>query len=305
MDNKPKSEHKPEHHTHEKNWYDKSYKLLMFIPIILVIISIIYLANSYIQTGDVIERDVSLRGGTTITLNGEVDISALEDKLKQSAPDASFRSLSDLRTGKSLAVVVESSMGSEELKKLLEDALGYSLTADNSSVEFTGATLSGSFYKQLIIALLISFILMSIVIFVMFKSFVPSMAVIFAAFSDITVALAAINLLEIRISAAGIAAFLMLIGYSVDTDILLTTRALKKTEGTLNQRIFGAFKTGITMNLTALAAVLPAFFIVTGLPDSFRQIFLILALGLGADIFNTWLTNAGIIKWYCERKGIK
>jgi preprotein translocase subunit SecF len=97
----------------------------------------------------------------------------------------------------------------------------------------------------------------------------------------------------------------MLIGYSVDTDILLTNRLLKRSEGTTNERIFGAFKTGILMTLTALFAVLPAFFIVSGLPDSFRQIFLILALGLSADIFNTWLTNASIIKWYCEKKGIK
>ena len=61
----------------------------------------------------------------------------------------------------------------------------------------------------------------------------------------------------------------------------------------------------MTMTLTALAAVLPAFFIVTGLPDSFRQIFLILAIGLFADLVNTWLTNASIIKWYCTKKGIQ
>ena len=59
------------------------------------------------------------------------------------------------------------------------------------------------------------------------------------------------------------------------------------------------------MTFTALAAILPAFFIVTGLPDSFRQIFLILAIGLFVDLINTWLTNAGIIKWYCTRKGIQ
>ena len=59
------------------------------------------------------------------------------------------------------------------------------------------------------------------------------------------------------------------------------------------------------MNITALIAVLPAFFVVTGLPDSFRQIFLILALGLIADVLNTWLTNASIIKWYADVKGLK
>jgi preprotein translocase subunit SecF len=59
------------------------------------------------------------------------------------------------------------------------------------------------------------------------------------------------------------------------------------------------------MTSTALLAVLPAFFIVTGLPDSFRQIFLVLSLGLLMDIISTWMTNASIIKWYCENKNIK
>jgi len=134
---------------------------------------------------------------------------------------------------------------------------------------------------------------------------VPSIAVILAAFADIVFALTFVNIFEIKLSAAGIAAFLMLIGYSVDTDILLTTRVLKKSEGSVNERIFGAFKTGIFMTITGLLAVLPAFFVITGLPDSFRQIFLILAVGLSADIVNTWLTNASIIKWYADAKGIK
>ena len=107
-----------------------------------------------------------------------------------------------------------------------------------------------------------------------------------------------------KLSAAGIAAFLMLIGYSVDTDILLTTRALKRFDISLNQRIYSAFKTGILMTITALIAVLPIFFFTTGIPDSFRQIFIILSIGLFADILNTWLTNASLIKWYCERKKI-
>ena len=131
------------------------------------------------------------------------------------------------------------------------------------------------------------------------------MAVILAAFADIIIPLALLDFLGMKISAAGIAAFLMLIGYSVDTDILLTTRVLKKREGTVNHRIYSSFKTGIFMTSTALLAVLPAFFIVTGLPDSFRQIFLILALGLSADIINTWLTNASIIKWYTDAKKLK
>lgn len=292
-------------HPAQRGWYDKWYKPLLFIPVAILLISLIYLGLFYSQNGDLINRDVSLKGGTTVTLIGDIDHVAIEASLKDKIPEVNFRSLSDLRTGKNIALVIESSSQPDEMKATIEEAIGYELTDENSSIEFTGPTLSENFYRQLIIALIISFCLMSLVIFVMFRSFVPSIAVIFAAFSDIVVSLALIDYLGIKLSAAGIAAFLMLIGYSVDTDILLTTRALKKSEGTLNQRIYGAFKTGTFMTTTALFAVLPAFFIVTGLPDSFRQIFLILALGLVADLFNTWLTNASIIKWYCDKKGIK
>jgi len=285
--------------------YDKHYKLLFFIPVLILILSLVYIGIFYSKNGDILYKDVSLSGGTSLTINGNIDQSRIEAPLKEKFPDVSFTSLTDITTGKQIALMVESSASQEELTAEVENILGYSLNDKNSSTEFTGASLGKDFYAQLIKALIISFVLMSIVIFIMFRTFVPTTAVIFAIFADIAMPLALIDFLEIKLSAAGIAAFLMLVGYSVDTDILLTTRALKSREGSVNSRIFKAFKTGSLMTLTALAAVLPAFFIVTGLPDSFRQIFLILAIGLFADLINTWLTNAGIIKWYCKRKGIQ
>ena len=288
----------------EKSWYDRYYKWLLVIPLGLLALSFVYLFLFYQEHGDIMRKDVSLSGGTTITLRGEIERGTLEEKLQQEVPDASVRTITELRTGKLVAVIVESSVNPEELQPALERALGYPLTRDNSTVEFTGSTLSSTFYKQLMIALIFSFILISIVVFFMFRTFIPSFAVIFAVFANIVIPLAIVNSMGIKLSAAGIAAFLMLIGYSVDTDILLTTRVLKKKEGSVNERIYGAFKTGIFMTITGLLSVAPAFFIVTGLPDSFRQIFLVLALGLSTDILNTWLTNASILKWYTEKRGI-
>ena len=301
QENQPKTEYQKKKFDFN---YDKYYKILLLIPVIILIISLVYLGIFYSKNNDFVYKDVSLTGGTSITINGEIDQNQLEPLIEK-FPDTSFTKLEDIASRKEIALVVESSASPEELKAGIESLLGYELNEENSSTEFTGAALSQNFYRQLITALIISFVLMSIVIFILFRTFVPSVAVIFAVFADVMLPLAVIDIFEIKISAAGIAAFLMLIGYSVDTDILLTSRALKSKEGTLNTRIFKAFKTGIFMTLTALAAVLPAFFIVTGLPDSFRQIFLILSIGLFADILNTWLTNASIIKWYCEKKGIQ
>jgi len=291
--------------TKRKDWYDNWYKVLLIAPVLLLILSLGYLGYFFYQHGDIMLKDSSLSGGTTITLIGDIDLAKLESSLKSDFSDISTRKLTDLRTGKAVSSIIESSAKPEELKPAIEKALGYALTEENSTVEFTGPSLSKSFYQQLMFALLISFILMSITIFIIFRTFIPSIAVIFAVLGDIAMPLALIDFLGIKLSAAGIAAFLMLIGYSVDTDILLTTRALRTKGGTVNKRIYRAFRTGTFMTTTALIAILPAFFIVSGLPDSFRQIFFILALGLFADIINTWLTNASIIKWYCESKRIE
>lgn len=129
---------------------------------------------------------------------------------------------------------------------------------------------------------------------------VPSVAVILAAFSDIIITLAVVNLLGIKLSTAGIAAFLMLIGYSVDTDILLSTRVLKRTGGSIYDRTVSAVHTGLTMNATTLAAVLIA--LIFAQSDIIEQIMTILLIGLFADMINTWFQNAGILRWYLERQ---
>ena len=133
------------------------------------------------------------------------------------------------------------------------------------------------------------------------KKSVPAFAVILSAFADIIMTLAVINLVGIELSTAGIVAFLMLIGYSVDTDILLTTRLLRRREG-VNASLFKAFKTGMTMTITSIVAVMTALIAIYSFESVLNQIFTILLIGLGFDMFNTWVTNASIIKWYVGKQ---
>ena len=91
----------------------------------------------------------------------------------------------------------------------------------------------------------------------------------------------------------------MLIGYSVDTDILLTSRVLKSKSGTIFERVRSAMRTGLTMTMTALIAVLVAFTFTTS--DTIRQIMLVLLIGITLDIIHTWLTNASVLRWWAER----
>ena len=144
---------------------------------------------------------------------------------------------------------------------------------------------------------------MAIVVFIAFRTFVPSVAVVLSAFADIVMTAGFMNVIGISLTLNTVAALLMLIGYSVDSDILLTMRTLKR-QGKLEDKLSGAFRTGIIMTSTAIAAV-AAMWVVSwwGQVDTINQIATVLLIGLVFDILNTWLTNAGIIKWYITKKG--
>lgn len=285
------------------DWYNKNYKKLLLIPIILLILSFSQLGYTYYKTGQIIDRDITLTGGTSITIfvEKEININEFSSFLNGKIKEFIIRELSDFQSGKQKAVVVETLSSLEEVKPVLEKFIGHELNNDNSSIESTGSSLGESFYKQLIYAIILSFFLMSLTIFFIFKSKIPSFAVIISAFADIVMTLAVINFIGMKISSAGITAILMLIGYSVDTDIMLTTRLLKRS-GNINYNIKEAFKTGLTMTLTSIIAVLVALIITYSISNVLAQIFTILIIGLIFDIINTWITNVIIMKWYLETK---
>lgn len=287
----------------EKNWYDRHYKKLLFIPGIILIFSVFYLYNFYQENGDFIYKGVSLTGGTSITLlDSNLNIKEIEEGLKEKFPDVETKILSDIRTGKQRGLVIETTSNVSILKEALEEKLGYKLTGENSSIEFSGSTLSGGFYKQLRFAVFISFILMASVVFIIFRTPIRSLSVMLAAFLDIMMTIVVLDILGIHLSIGGIVALLMLIGYSVDVDILLTARVVKNHEGTINQKIWESFKTGITMTLTSIVASAVALIFTFSVSPVLAQMFTVILIGLAFDIMNCWITNASILKWYMEGK---
>lgn len=285
-----------------ESFYTKNYKKLLIIPLIILLISLILVGTKFATTGDLFKKDVTLKGGITATIytNQEINI----EKLKQAIPsDSIIRTLTDFSTGKQLGIIIEvSDIKIEQLENIIEKELNIKLTQENYSVEETGPKLGQAFYRQLILAVLLAFLFMGIVVLITFRTIIPSLAVIQAAVTDIVVTLAIINFLNIEISSAGIVAFLLVIGYSIDTDILLTTRVLKKKGQPLFDRMFSSMKTGLTMTITTLIAITTGFLFTTSFV--IKEMFMIIMIALIIDIFTTYLTNTGLLMLYCKKKNI-
>ena len=283
--------------------YENHYKKLMLLPTLLVILALVQIGIQYATTGDFVHKGISLKGGSTITLAQTLPFSPaeLENRLHAAFPngEVQIRTLSTL--GGKETIVIESNAQSKDavaaLLAFLQQESG--LSPEDYSVEIVNPALGNSFFRQALSALGAAFLLMGIAVLLYFRVLIPSLAVILAAFSDIVVTLAIFNLTGQPLSTAGIAAFLMLIGYSVDTDILLSSRVLKRTDGSVMERIYGAIRTGLTMTGTTLAAVAIGLFVRN---DTVHQIMLIIFIGLFVDMIMTWIQNVGLLRLHLERK---
>jgi len=81
---------------------------------------------------------------------------------------------------------------------------------------------------------------------------------------------------------------------------LLSSRLLKRKEGSVMHRVYGAMQTGLTMSTTTLVAIFVALIFVQS--EVVKQIMIILFIGLLVDLVMTWIQNVGILRLYLERK---
>ncbi len=269
----------------------ENHKILIAIPIILALLSLVLIGFNGLEQG------VDLKGGSQAELQllGSVTPSELEDTLDAKLNTNNIKVTNN--GNNKVTVELENNINSSTFTSAINGK------AKVISYNEIGPVLSEEAMGQIYIAMIFAFLFMAITVFIVFREPVPSVAIILAALCDILIALGGMSIFKIPLSIASVGALLMLIGYSVDTDILLTTRLLKRREGTVEERAKNAMYTGLTMSFAAIAAM-GILFVVTKIimPEAttLSNISAVLVIGLIGDILSTWLMNLGILKTYID-----
>lgn len=266
------------------------YKKMITYPLAVFIVALILLAVHFPHLG------IDLQGGVVITAYG---VDTNPDELAkyisdQIGVDVRVESFSGVDTK---GVRVYAPTGTDPLEIINVMKTKY------PDAEYTHSEVQPTFgeisQQQGIRALILAFIGMAVVVFLFFRNLVPSLTIMFSALSDMVIAVAIMGIFGIQLTTATIAALLMLIGYTVDSNILLTTRLLKRKEDTIEDAYLSAVSTGFTMSTTTLGALFVLWLISTS--QTIDNIAVVLIFGLLADFMNTWLLNAGVLKWYLAR----
>lgn len=274
------------------NFKKYSNKQLICLPLTLLLISILILGGWYLFTGSPVNPGIEFTGGTEITLISEGGIDPIYSTFEW--PIDSIRPIAT--HANAYIVTFQSSTVQSDQLELVSINAGFDVLA----VQSTSPSFGAESQKLALFGLVMAFTGMAIVVFFLFRKLIPSVAVVLSALGDIIIPLAIMNLLGIQLSLGTVAALLMLIGYSVDSDILLTNHILKR-KGDFYESTYNAMRTGLTMTFTSLSAivVMTISSFLFGV-DLLTSIGVVLIFGLIVDLLNTYLLNFSLLRWYIE-----
>ena len=272
----------------EVDYTEYTNRELVAIPLALLGVALAVLVAATLITGTPVALGIEFTGGTemqVVTDDSQAEI--------QSAFDEDVQSITPIA---GQANAYQLTFQADDADPILEqaEAAGYEV----ESIGERSASFADDSQRQALFALLIAFGGMAALVALMFRTFVPSLAVIASAFSDLVIPLALMRLFNIELTLGTVAALLMLIGYSVDSDLLLNNHVLRR-RGDFYTSTFRAMRTGVTMTVTSIAAMIVMTVVSTllGIP-LLPDVGLILVFGLLADLMNTYLLNVSLLRYY-------
>ncbi|GGN91843.1 MULTISPECIES: protein translocase subunit SecF [Haloarcula] len=279
----------------EVDYTQYSNRQLVAVPLVVLAVALIVLAGWWAMTGSPVALGVDFTGGSEVRI--ETTLSQQEIRQSFDEPVVSVqgieRATDDDNVGNQYVVTFDSSDigairdtvdSNEQMERLQSGTTSPLFGAENQRLAVLGVG--------------VAFLGMSLLAFAFFRTFVPSIAIVVSAFSDIVIPVAIMNLVGIKLSLGTVAALLMLIGYSVDSDILLNNHVLRRSGG-FYESTYRAMRTGVTMTLTSIAAmaVMAVTATLFGI-ELMASIGIVLVLGLTADLMNTYMLNVTLLRWY-------
>lgn len=226
---------------------------------------------------DVMADEMFALGGLNTEARMYDNLNRLQDKFNEA-----YMRVNDIQTAQVMEIVDNYAQYSSKSATTVSPALSTHFLENAGRVVIMSALLS--------VAL----------VFFFFRAVVPSIAVLTGAACDIIIAMGAMAFFGIPLTLPSFAALLMLIGFSLDTDVLLTTRLVKR-RGDPRENAWDAMKTGMTMSFSAMVAFLVLFAVsmITHIAV-YYEISAVALAGLVGDVFATWGLNAVMVLYYKE-----
>lgn len=274
------------------------YKQLIVIPLILAAVMGSVIVFHWHSNGTPVPLSLEFAGGSYIRIQNIENPSDNELKNFRLAFDENFGSKASIHeTDQGLEIETSAELtkiGEDPIDRIKELLSGAGIGGNPQiSTSMMGSIVAQLYTEQARNAAIAALIAMAIILFISLRHFTAVGGILLVVALDFLGILGAMAILGIPLSLSSMAGILLIFGYAVNTNILLSTNILRRKGKTPQDRAARAMSTGIKMSSTSAIAMV-VLNVFTSAPK-LEQISAVLVIGILVDMVNTWLLNSGIL----------
>lgn len=272
-----------------------SHKQLIIIPLIVAAFFGSVIAYNWYSTGEPLSLTMEFGGGSFVKVENMQKLNSDQIENIEKNFKKEFGGTLETRTFEN-GMEIETSaalLGAEEnqIKNLLLES---GVTGNPEiTTRAMGSIITKLYQRQALYAAIAAIFVMAIALFIALRSFSTVGGILAVVSLDFLGIIGGMAILGIPLGLASMAGILLLFGYAVNTNILLSTNVLKRKRGTAPERAGRAMSTGMKMSSTSAGAMIILNLVTSA--SALEQISAAIAIGIIVDMMNTWLLNSGLI----------
>ena len=285
-------------------------KMFAGIAVLVIAIGIGAMGVNAARGARALNFSLEFLGGTSTTVEFKEDytLEQLDSEVKPVVMDITGDANVSLQkvVGNNQVIIKTRTLNVEE-RLALTDAMGKNFDVESSSIttDNISATVGSEMRKAAMIAVLVAVVLMLLYIFIRFKDIRFASAAVIALLHDVLITLTAYALLRVSVGNSFIAVMLTILGYSINSTIVIFDRIREKM-GTMqsetdlrdivNTSINQTLTRSIYTNLTTLASILVLYIVGVA---SIKEFTLPMMVGIVAGAYSSVFITGAL--WFTMR----
>jgi len=280
------------------SFIENNYKKFLMISMVIFVIFVGTILFNYFKYGYIINKSITISGGYVTLINNNYHITnpEIQNTLNQmNITDYVLYSTPNI-------IYIESGKQINEtlLINLLNQDYNISLLSTDISIQHYSSLVGNLIFNQFLFFVILAMVLTAFVIFIAFRASKITLNIISTILFDIIGLLAILSITKYPIGANGFIGMLMILGFAIDNNVVLSTNIVKEKEKPFIERVRMSFRVGMLMEIIALYTLLLLYFIVP--EPSVDEFAFVLSVAIILDLLYYLIGNIPLYKYFEAKK---
>jgi len=280
------------------SFIENNYKKFLMISMVIFVIFVGTILFNYFKYGYIINKSITISGGYVTLINNNYHITnpEIQNTLNQmNITDYVLYSTPNI-------IYIESGKQINEtlLINLLNQDYNISLLSTDISIQHYSSLVGNLIFNQFLFFVILAMVLTAFVIFIAFRASKITLNIISTILFDIIGLLAILSITKYPIGANGFIGMLMILGFAIDNNVVLSTNIVKEKEKPFIERVRMSFRVGMLMEVIALYTLLLLYFIVP--EPSVDEFAFVLSVAIILDLLYYLIGNIPLYKYFEAKK---